>query len=951
MICINMTDLSKHKHEDQPDNPYDEAGVVSRVLFFWLNPFIRMGFKKDLELLDLYKTPSEDLSEDLGQQLKRQWDKELRYHREGKRASLGRALCRAFGWWYLLSGIWATLGECIVRPLQAISLGLLIRDVNLYLTLDQSDPLQANQIDATYYRVFYDGLLLIFLSLVALMTVHPYVFCTQHTGMKVRVACCHLIYRHSLKLSNAAIGQTTVGQMVNLLSNDVNRFDVALNYIQYLVIAPLQAVIAVAVLSYMYLGFYSTAAGSIILLLYVPFQSLMGRLFGRLRQATASRTDERIRLMNEIIPAMRVIKMYTWEDPFAKLVELARENEVRLIRYTSFLRGINMALFFVSSKVILFICFITYVLLGYTLEAEIVFVSITLFNTVRLLMTLFFPYGVAQMAETLISCNRLQEFLLLPQQESSHRVDRGDPSGPRPRRDEILVQCDNVSANWTIINKTVVASEPDELGGKRNSLSSSQKNQLLQKASFTQLDGASGGGAATAAAAAGAPKVIDQLMHGSHGGDLSELSRSIRRLSSSQNLRSDRASRHSLFASSANVHLVANQKRAQTNIVTTDGLGANQTAIAALRNLDYRLAAGELMIIVGRVGSGKSSVLLSILGELPLASGRMKIRGRLSYSSQEPWIFAGTVRENVLFGRELDPKRYAEVLRVCSLDKDIQLFPHGDQTVVGERGVSLSGGQRARINLARAVYCEADIYLLDDPLSAVDTLVAKHIFNECISGYLKDKLVILATHQTQFIRKDITVLYLSEGNQLSCRKYSDSGNKDLQRFIGSNWDNQKSDSESGAPPARKASNAARQPSNLSRQNLNSSEPAEQQQQVSVDEEQRQPLLGEPVKEAAASTCSSSSAAEDEGLQSDEGGARSSEEDNDKEAAARGEKIVGESPIKQQAESISSKSVGCSIYWHYLKCCRAPFLIGLTVLSNLGTQALFNGSDCMCRLEK
>lgn len=282
--------MSNRHVEDQPENPYNQASLLSKTSFFWLNPFIRKGFQKELVLEDLYKVPDEDLSKDLGGKLKREWDKELRNIREGKKANFVRALCNAFGFWYLLSGIWVAVGECIVRPLQAISLGWLIRDVNLYLSLGPlSDPVF---VDDLYWRVFYDGLVLIFLSIVALITVHPYVFCTQHTGMKVRIACCHLIYRHSLKLSNAAIGQTTIGQMVNLLTNDVNRFDVALNYIQFLVIAPLQAIITIVILSVMYLGFYSTAAGSALLLLYVPFQSLMGRWFGRLRQKN-SRQDRR----------------------------------------------------------------------------------------------------------------------------------------------------------------------------------------------------------------------------------------------------------------------------------------------------------------------------------------------------------------------------------------------------------------------------------------------------------------------------------------------------------------------------------------------------------------------------------------------------------------------------------------------------------------------------------
>ena len=121
---------------------------------------------------------------------------------------------------------------------------------------------------------------------------------------------------------------------------------------------------------------------------------------------------------------------------------------------------------------------------------------------------------------------------------------------------------------------------------------------------------------------------------------------------------------------------------------------------------------------------------MSILHELSLESGSLRVKGRVSYAPQESWAFMSSIRENILFGTEFDETKYNNVVNVCALDRDFKLFPYGDRTLVGERGVSLSGGQKARITLARALYREADIYLLDDPLSAVDASVAKHIFQK-----------------------------------------------------------------------------------------------------------------------------------------------------------------------------------------------------------------------------
>lgn len=181
-----------------------------------------------------------------------------------------------------------------------------------------------------------------------------------------------------------------------------------------------------------------------------------------------------------------------------------------------------------------------------------------------------------------------------------------------------------------------------------------------------------------------------------------------------------------------------------------------------LREVNVNIKPGTLCVIVGPVGAGKSSVLQLLLGELVPQSGSVQLGGQISYASQESWLFASTVRKNILFGQPYNKFRYYNTVRVCALERDFEQFPMGDKTVVGERGVSLSGGQRARINLARAIYRDSDMYLLDDPLSAVDTHVGKHLFQECIVRYLKSKTRILVTHQIQFLKQADHIIVLNE---------------------------------------------------------------------------------------------------------------------------------------------------------------------------------------------
>eukprot|EP00731_Ephydatia_muelleri_P021706 Em0014g297a len=164
----------------------------------------------------------------------------------------------------------------------------------------------------------------------------------------------------------------------------------------------------------------------------------------------------------------------------------------------------------------------------------------------------------------------------------------------------------------------------------------------------------------------------------------------------------------------------------------------------------------------------ESTLLQTLLGEIKPIEGTVAVNGVVSYASQNPWVFSGTLKENILFGSLFDVDRYNTVIQACTLNKDIAGFPEGDMTVIGNNGVSLSGGQRARVSLARAVYRKADIYLLDDPLSAVDTAVATHIFESCICGMLRQNTVLLVTNQLQFVLKTEQIIVLNNGKMVAC---------------------------------------------------------------------------------------------------------------------------------------------------------------------------------------
>uniref|UniRef100_T1IZ28 ABC transmembrane type-1 domain-containing protein n=1 Tax=Strigamia maritima TaxID=126957 RepID=T1IZ28_STRMM len=386
-------------------------------------------------------------------------------------------------------------------------------------------------------------------------------------------------------LSNAALNDTTAGHMVNLLSNDVSRnitilsLSLTINVfgtvgvklmttilictflflpyrivlLHFLWVGPLQAGIATYIL-WVELG-VACIIGIMILILLIPVQIFMGRLFWSYRK------------------------------------------ESKVLIKTAMVRAMNMAIYAVSIKLILFLTFLIYLSMGNTLTAHTVFLTVALYYNVRIVMTLFFPFAASQGAEVLVSIKRIEAFLLLEETTKE--------SEPLPAQENIGITLDAVTAFWE-----------------------------------------------------------------------------------------------------------------------------------------------------------KTSLLMAILQELPLTNGVLSLTGSLAYTSQQPWIYHATVRSNIIMGNAFIRKRYSEVIRACSLETDISLLPYGDQTLVGERGAVLSGGQKARVNLARALYVDADIYLLDDPFSAVDAEVGRHIYEKCICEYLQDKTRILVTHQLQFLQNADQVMVL-----------------------------------------------------------------------------------------------------------------------------------------------------------------------------------------------
>lgn len=184
-----------------------------------------------------------------------------------------------------------------------------------------------------------------------------------------------------------------------------------------------------------------------------------------------------------------------------------------------------------------------------------------------------------------------------------------------------------------------------------------------------------------------------------------------------------------------------------------------------LKNINLRVQNRTLTAVVGTVGSGKSSLISALLGEMEKVQGRVNTVGAIAYVAQQAWIQNATLKDNILFGKPYEKKKYDRIIEACALKPDFDMLPAGDQTEIGEKGINLSGGQKQRVSLARAVYADTSVYLLDDPLSAVDSHVGKHIFEKVLGphGLLRSKTRVLVTHGITFLPQTDKIVVLKDG--------------------------------------------------------------------------------------------------------------------------------------------------------------------------------------------
>ncbi|XP_040491210.1 multidrug resistance-associated protein 1 isoform X6 [Ursus maritimus] len=676
--------FSETIHDPNPC-PESSASFLSRVTFWWITGLMVRGYRQPLESTDLWSLNKEDTSEQVVPVLVKNWKKEcakskrqqakmaysskdpakpkggsqvdvneeaevliVKSPQKEREPSLFKVLYKTFGPYFLMSFLFKALHDLMMFAGPEI-LKLLINFVN-----DQKAP--------DWQGYFYTVLLFVSACLQTLV-LHQYFHICFVSGMRIKTAVIGAVYRKALVITNSARKSSTIGEIVNLMSVDAQRFMDLATYINMIWSAPLQVILALYLL-WLNLG-PSVLAGVAVMILMVPLNAVMAMKTKTYQVAHMKSKDNRIKLMNEILNGIKVLKLYAWELAFKDKVLAIRQEELKVLKKSAYLAAVGTFTWVCTPFLVALSTFAVYVTVDKNniLDAQKAFVSLALFNILRFPLNIL-PMVISSIVQASVSLKRLRIFL-------SHEELEPDSIERRPIKDGVCIG--SLCATEAPLGfgcEAPGSRSSAEPGRGANSIS-------VKNATFTWA----------------------------------------------------------------------------------------RSEPPTLSGITFSIPEGSLVAVVGQVGCGKSSLLSALLAEMDKVEGHVAVKGSVAYVPQQAWIQNDSLRENILFGRQLQERYYNAVIEACALLPDLEILPSGDRTEIGEKGVNLSGGQKQRVSLARAVYCDSDIYLFDDPLSAVDAHVGKHIFENVIGpkGMLRNKTRLLVTHSISYLPQVDVILVMTGG--------------------------------------------------------------------------------------------------------------------------------------------------------------------------------------------
>ncbi|KAI9034263.1 P-loop containing nucleoside triphosphate hydrolase protein [Hyaloraphidium curvatum] len=725
--------------------PEEVAPWWSRATWHWATGLVFLAWRSPpLNEEDVWPLPAKEEAEALADRFLDEWEKEKARAKtlpppkpkdpeaaeklpEHPPPSLLRALWKTFG-----GPMYVAAGLRYVSETGALATPILLGRLVTYMA-QCSTAYRLGQPDLC--PAAWNGYMLAFgifcISLIQSWAFGTHFYISAKVGFRIRTALSIAVYRKSLRLSSAARLRWSGGAVVNLLSTDCARIDRTLKELHTIHAAPIVIIIGFALMIWS-IG-PSALASLVVVVVSIPLSGVVMAYAAKVRKRTNAITDERVKLTQETISGIRVVKYQGWERPLTDRILGMRVNELRGVRavlWTWVVVGvISMAIPVLSAMAM----FLTYsAVSSVPLTSAVVLQCIALVETIRWPLLLL-PLALQWATESSVSLGRLSRMLGAEELDERDLApaedDNGDP--------DLVVEIENARFGWEQVPEDEDQdADTDEVKKakkkKKAEQAAARKVKKMEEAEAVQRDGSNWVWRTKTKRGA---KTVDVTVE--------------------------------LDAKAA----VEAADAAKANGTAENG--QEQAADNSTFNLDLpslRIKKNTLVCVVGAVGSGKSSLVSALVKDMKLLGGldpasppKLSVRGRIAYVPQLAWIQNATVKENIVFGKQLDEAKFEAVIKACAMEKDLEMLADGPDTIIGEKGLTLSGGQKARTSLARAIYSDADVYLLDDPLSAVDAHVGNHLVQEAILGALASKTRILTTHQLHVLPYADWVVVMRQG--------------------------------------------------------------------------------------------------------------------------------------------------------------------------------------------
>jgi ABC-type multidrug transport system fused ATPase/permease subunit len=616
------------------------AGCCSKSFFSYIDPIIKKASQKFLEPEDLPDIMDGDKACKHFEAFQVAWEAERKQLGPNGSPQLAQVLRRVYGRDFACAGL-VKLGHDTLQYVSPVLMAQLLSFIE--------DGATAQIWGVPAGLVF--GVLLFLTQVIQNFFLNAYFHRVYRIGMQSKSCVISSIFAKSLRVTMTDQEGSSTGTIVNLMSNDATRVAGITTYGHNVWSSPFQIIVAFSLLMH-YIG-PSCMVGLGVMMLSVPLKNFLARKLGAMRKRVIRATDRRVKLINDVLQGIRIIKLYAWEKSFLKLISAVRGEEMDCMTRKIYVDGINRTMWGMTPLLVAMATFALYASLGGEMKASLIFTALSLFTRIRFPLSMF-PTIISMLVDFFVAVDRISKFLNHPEVQGLSLVPR-DKHNPSVAR-----VC------------------------------------VLDSASFVYQ---------RAARAAPGKKAVEKVKEQSH---------------------------------------------------------KNEKAFT-LTDVNLDLRSGELCIVVGKVGSGKTSLVNSILGEMARRSGRVEVTGSIAYVPQSAWILNKTVEKNVILESDMDTTRYEAALGASELVSDLDILPAGDKTEIGEKGINISGGQKQRVALARALYADRDIYILDDPLSALDVHVGKKVFDKMIQQHLSTKLVVLVTHNLALLPAADKVVFMDDG--------------------------------------------------------------------------------------------------------------------------------------------------------------------------------------------